>query len=165
MVGRGPDTGGLRAYKSAATVKTVDRFTLPKTPNGRRTIALDSACLGSLREHRGRQNAHRLALGPTWQDFDLVFASDVGTPVDHNNLYHRFLKLVKVAGVPRIPFHGLRHTHATLLMKQNVHPKVVSERLGHADITLTLQTYGHVLPQMQQEAADIFAATVARGLS
>ncbi len=63
----------------------------------------------------------------------------------------------------RILFHGLRHTHATLLMKQGVHPKVASERLGHANITLTLQTYSHVLPQMQQEAASIFAAAIADG--
>ncbi len=63
----------------------------------------------------------------------------------------------------RIPFHGLRHTHATLLMKQGIHPKVASERLGHANITLTLQTYSHVLPQMQQEAASIFVAAIADG--
>ena len=60
---------------------------------------------------------------------------------------------------------SLRHTHATLLMKHSVHPKVASERLGHADITLTLQTYSHVLPQMQQQAADLFASAVAQGVS
>jgi integrase len=94
-----------------------------------------------------------------------VFASEVGTPLGHANVYHRFVKLSARAGVPRIPFHGLRHTHATLLMKHGVHPKVASERLGHADITLTLQTYSHVLPQMQQQAADIFASAVAQGAS
>lgn len=75
-------------------------------------------------------------------------------------MYHRFVKLVKLAGVSHISFHGLSHTHATLLMKHGVHPKVASERLGHTNITLTLQTYSHVLPQMQKEAASIFAAAV-----
>ena len=78
------------------------------------------------------------------------------------NLYHRFIALIAKASVPRIPFHGLRHTHATLLMKHGVHPKVVAERLGHADITLTLSTYSHVLPQMQQQAADVFAEAIGQ---
>jgi integrase len=114
-------------------------------------------------QHRARQNARRLALGAAWQEYDLVFASAVGTPIDPNSLYHRFVTLVEKAGVPRIPFHGLRHSHATLLMKQGVHPKVASERLGHADISITLQTYSHVLPAMQREAAEIFAAAIAEG--
>ncbi len=78
------------------------------------------------------------------------------------NLYHRFVALTARAGVPRIPLHGLRHTHATLLMKHGVNPKVVAERVGHAGITLTLSTYSHVLPQMQQQAADVFAAAIRR---
>ena len=76
-------------------------------------------------------------------------------------MYHRFVKLAALAGLPRIPFHGLRHSHATILMANGVNPKVVSERLGHADISITLSTYSHVLPQMQQQAADVFAAAVA----
>ena len=153
--------GVLRVQQSASTVKNGERFTPPKTASGRRTIALDAPSIAALKEHRIRQNERRLALGTSWQDHDLVFASEIGTPLDHNNVYHRFVALVKKAGVPRIPFHGLRHTHATLLMKHGVHPKVASERLDHANITLTLQTYSHVLPQMQQEAASIFAAAVA----
>jgi len=99
-------------------------------------------------------------MGALWHDYDLVIASAIGTPLNHANVYHRFIKLVMATGVPRIPFHGLRHTHATLLMGAGVHPKVVSERLGHADISLTLSTYSHVLPQMQQEAASIFDAAM-----
>ncbi len=153
--------GVLRVQQILSTVKEGERFTPPKTASGRRTIALDGPSIAALKDHRIRQKERRLALGAVWQDYDLVFTSDIGTPLDHGNVYHRFVALVKTAGVPRISFHGLRHTHATLLMKHGVHPKVASERLGHADITLTLQTYSHVLPQMQQEAASIFAAAVA----
>jgi integrase len=81
-------------------------------------------------------------------------------PINPYNVHRHFGKHVKKAGVPRIPFHGLRHTHATILMLSGVHPKVVSERLGHADIGITLSIYSHVLPQMQQEAANTFAAAV-----
>ena len=153
----------LHVHQAIVSVAYKPRVAEPKTANGRRTIALDDVCINALREHRVRQAAHRLAYGASWQDHDLVFASAVGTPLDGNSISRRFVKLVAAANVPRIPFHGLRHTHATLLMKAGVHPKVVSERLGHANITLTLQTYSHVLPQMQQEAAAIFAAVVGEG--
>jgi len=156
--------GVLRVQQILSTVKDGDRFTPPKTASGRRTIALDGPSIMALKDHRIHQKERRLAVGAVWQDHDLVFASDIGTPIDHGNVYHRFVALVKKAEVPRISFHGLRHTHATLLMKHGVHPKVASERLGHADITITLQTYSHVLPQMQQEAASIFAEAVAEGL-
>lgn len=155
--------GVVHVCQSASTVKRGDRFTPPKTASGRRTIDLEAPCVQALREHRARQNERRLALGDMWQDFDLVFASEIGTVIDGNNVYHRFVRLVGKAGVPRIPFHGLRHTHATLMMKKLVHPKVVSALLGHSDITLTLQTYSHVLPQMRKEAAGIFAAAIAEG--
>jgi integrase len=101
-------------------------------------------------------------MGPLWQDHDQVFATELGTPLQPSNIDRRFRALLTKAGVPRIPFHGLRHTHAPLLMKHGVHPKVASERLGHANITLTLSTYSHVLPQMQAAAAAIFAAALAR---
>lgn len=155
--------GVLRVQQILSTVKEGERFTPPKTSSGRRTIALDGPSIAVLKDHRIHQKERKLALGEVWQDYDLVFTSEIGTPLDHGNVYHRFVALVQKAGVPRISFHGLRHTHATLLMKHGVHPKVASERLGHADITLTLQTYSHVLPQMQQEAADIFAEAVADG--
>jgi integrase len=139
------------------------RISEPKTASGRRTIALDPQCIAALRGHRARQLERRLALGRTWQDTGLVFTNELGGVIDPMNLYHRFIKLTVKAGLPRIPLHGLRHTHATILMKHGVHPKVASERLGHSDITLTLSTYSHVLPQMQQEAASIFASAMASG--
>ncbi len=154
--------GVVHVRQGVVSVKSQLQTSEPKTASGRRTIALDPLCVQALREHRQCQNERRLLVGPDWRDHDLVFANNVGSPIDPNNLYHRFVKLVKATGVQRIPFHGLRHTHATLLMQHGVHPKVASERLGHANISLTLQTYSHVLPQMQQEAAVIFAHAVAR---
>jgi len=159
------DTGVLHVRQALSVVSTDDgpkvTFGEPKTHSGRRTIALDTTCVAVLREHRARQIERRLALGPQWREGDLVFTNEVGGPVDPMNLYHRFVALAK-AGVSRIPLHGLRHTHATLLMKHGVNPKVVAERLGHADITLTLSTYSHVLPQMQQQATDVFAEAIRR---
>jgi len=154
------DRAVVHVVQAVPTVRHGVQFTQPKTASGRRTIALDATCTAALREHKARQNERRLAMGALWHDYDLVIASAIGTPLNHANVYHRFIKLVVAAGVPRIPFHGLRHTHATLLMGAGVHPKVVSERLGHADISLTLSTYSHVLPQMQQEAASIFDAAM-----
>lgn len=154
------DRGVAHVVQALPTVRQGVQFSQPKTASGRRTIALDATCIAALREHKARQNERRLAIGVLWHDYDLVIASAIGTPLNHTNVYHRFIKLVAIAGVPRIPFHGLRHTHATLLMAAGVHPKVVSERLGHADISLTLSTYSHVLPQMQQEAAAIFYAAM-----
>ncbi len=154
----------LRVRQAIVSVAYRPRVAEPKTASGRRTIALDAVCVDALREHRASQSAHRQARGGVWRGHDLVFASAVGTPLDANTVSRRFVKLAAEAGVPRRPWNGMRHTHATLLMKAGVHPKVASERLGHASIMLTLQTYSHVLPQMQQEAAAIFAASVGDGV-
>jgi integrase len=136
----------------------------PKTASGRRTIALDVDTLSALRAHRARQVEHRLRIGPDIvADHGYVFTTDLGTPLYPSNLNRYFNNLIVKAGVPRIPFHGLRHTHATLLMKSGISPKVASERLGHAGIAITLQTYSHVLPEMQREAADVFARALSEG--
>ena len=83
-----------------------------------------------------------------------MFASEVGEPLDRRNVTtHQFKPLLKRAGLPQIRFHDLRHTCATLLLDRNVNPKIVSEMLGHATIAITLDTYSHVLPNMQSEAA------------
>lgn len=155
------DGGVLSVRRSLVESGGVRGIQEPKTASGRRTIALDAPSIAALRVHRARQIEQRLKTGPHWQDHDAVFTSAIGTPLQPSHTDRRFHALVARAGVPRIPFHGLRHTHATLLMKHGVNPKVVSERMGHAGIAITLQTYSHVLPQMQQEAAEIFAAAVS----
>jgi integrase len=128
-------------------------FAETKTPQSRRRVALGSTAVAALRRHRAVQNAERLAAGPAWQDHDLVFANEVGGPLDGSNLQRRsFLPLLKRVALPRIRFHDLRHTAATLLLGRGVHPKVVSEMLGHSQIGVTLDLYSHVTPTMQRDA-------------
>ncbi len=92
-----------------------------------------------------------------WQESDLVFTSRVGTPLDPDNFIHRSFKpLLRRAGLPEMRFHDLRHTFATLMLSNGEHPKIVQEMLGHAQISLTLDTYSHVLPSMQDEAVGRF---------
>lgn len=136
----------------------------PKTASGRRSIALPPSCVAALRKQRAAQNAERLRLGPVWEDHGFVFTNETGGPLHVNSLVGRFRKLTMVAGVPSIRFHDLRHTSATLLLAEGVHPKIVQERLGHADISMTLNRYSHVTPGMQRQAADtIDAAILAAG--
>jgi len=128
-------------------------FIEPKTPRARRTILLSQRAVGALREHRRRQLESRLLAGPAWQDRGLVFCNARGGPLDPNWQTAVFKEALAAADLPRIRFHDLRHTAATLLLGQGVHPKVVSEMLGHATITLTLDTYSHLIPALHAEAA------------
>lgn len=128
-------------------------FTEPKTAKGRRVVVLGKTTMAILKEHYKRQQLERRFAGDSWEENDLIFTSTIGTPIDHRNLSREFKELLKEAGLPDIRFHDLRHTAATLMLQQNIHPKVVQERLGHSDISLTLNTYSHVLPGMQEEAA------------
>lgn len=126
----------------------------PKTAAGRRSIALPASCVAVLRKHRPAQNAERLRLGEIWEDHGFVFTNRTGGPLHVNSLEHQFKKLIRETGLPKIRLHDLRHTSATLLLGQGVHPKIVQERLGHADISMTLNRYSHVTPDMQRLAAD-----------
>ena len=108
-----------------------------------------------LARHKREQAEHRLRLGALWQAFDLVFCSDTGTPLQVPNLTYRYFRpLLEKAELPQIRLYDLRHSCATLLLLADENPKVVSERLGHSTIVLTLDTYSHVLPTMQQRASE-----------
>jgi integrase len=125
-----------------------------KTKKSRRTIRLTEAAVWALREHLDRQVGEIERLGDLYRDQGLVFASKVGTPMNPTNLRRRsFASLLKRAELPRIRFHDLRHTCATLLLSRNVHPKYVQELLGHANIAITLDTYSHVIPGMGDQTA------------
>lgn len=116
-----------------------------------------------MRRHRVRQNAGRLE-NPVWEDVVLVFPNLVGKPMDGPNLLHyHFHPLLKRSDLPRIRFHDLRHIAATLLLGRGVNPKIVSEMLGHASVGITLDTYSHVLPTMQQSAAAEMDAALGLG--
>lgn len=125
-----------------------------KTPRSRRTLVMPPIVISALRAHRARQAMERLAAGERWVDLDLVFPSQRGTLADGPNVTHRFHKLLKRAELPSMRFHDLRHACASLLLVQGVHPRVVMETLGHSQISLTMNTYSHVLPALQREAAD-----------
>ena len=129
-------------------------FIEPKSAAGRRMILLGPMTLEKLRAHKALQEEQRKIAGEGWQEKDLMFPSSIGTPIDPSNLYHDFKKLLKASGLPDIRFHDLRHTAATLMLQQGSHPKIVQAILGHSDISLTLNIYSHVLPSMQEEAAE-----------
>lgn len=129
-------------------------FAQPKTAKGRRQISLTRSTVDALNRHRLRQVELRLRQGSAYQDEDLVFATPEGHPLHPNTLALHFSRLIEAAGVPRIRFHDLRHTSATLMLANGEHPKIVQERLGHADIGTTLNRYSHVTMDMQRDAAD-----------
>jgi integrase len=130
----------------------------PKTSRGRRSIALDPRTVAALRAWRAAQAAERLAWGGAWTDTGLVFTSEDGAAIDPQRLSVWFDRQVKAARLPRIRLHDLRHTHASLALAAGVPTKVVSERLGHATSAFTADTYQHVTPALEEQAA----ATVAR---
>jgi integrase len=125
----------------------------PKTKRSRRTIALTSTAVEALRDHQRQQEIEREKLGAAWAHHDLVFPNTVGRPFDGIHLLQRnFRPLLERAGLPRIRFHDLRHTTATLLLGRGINPKIVSEMLGHAQVAITLDIYSHVMPHMQEQA-------------
>lgn len=133
--------------------KAEPRWAEPKTPNSRRKIPLDRGTVEALRAHRKRQLEERLRRGAQWRDYGLVFCTRRGSPLRRADVYHRLQELARVAGLPAVRAHDLRHTHATLLLKRGVYPKVVAERLGHASAAVTLDVYSHILPDTQMAAA------------
>ncbi len=128
-------------------------FKAPKTRSGRRAVPIPSILVEELREELLRLGALRDALGPAYNPENVVICREDGRPVHPTTLYTAFQKLVVRLGLPRIALHDLRHSHATHLLELGVHPKVVSERLGHSDPALTLRVYSHVMANIQEEAA------------
>lgn len=132
-------------------------FQEPKTKAGIRSIVLPQQTTDALKKQRfllddDRKKATKK--GTEYNDYGLVVQTKNGYPVNPYYLESRWIDLVRESGLPKIRFHDLRHTHASLLLKAGVHPKVVTERLGHSSITITLDRYSHLFPTMQQEAAE-----------
>ncbi len=131
------------------------QFAEPKTSRSRRTIPLPVSTIKALSEHRRHQNEERLSIGSEWQDYGLVFTTSIGTPITLSSLTNKSFKpALKAAKLEGFRLYDLRHSMATLMLANGENAKVVSERLGHSTIVLTLDTYTHVLPDMQQQATE-----------
>ncbi len=135
------------------TLKNAPSIQTPKTAGSIRSIALPENVLNELKIHKKKQNELRLKYGSVYQNNDLICPRPDGKPMDPRGINEHFSEMIRKSESPRIRFHDLRHTHATIMLRLGEHPKVVSERLGHKDVNITLNTYSHVLPNMQEDAA------------
>jgi integrase len=146
------ERGVLQVRRQLARTRDGLSFTAPKRGKAR-VVRLTDMAIAALEAHREAQNGERAKAGSLWQETDLVFTSTIGTPVEVGNLtYRSFRPLLKRSDLPRIRFHDLKHTCATLLLSKGTHPKIVQEMLEHANISMTMDTYSHVLPDMQEKA-------------
>jgi integrase len=132
------------------------RIKEPKTPQSRRTVILPPSLVELLKVYRFDQELLRIQMGISLNADDFVFIRLDGSPINPSAITLAFRRIIKKAGLKGIRIHDLRHTHATLMLKAGIHPKVVSERLGHANIGITLDIYSHVLPGLQEAAAEKF---------
>jgi integrase len=128
---------------------------------GLRTVALPRGLVDALGAHRKEQTTRRLAFGDGWADRGLVLDRGDGEPYDPDTFTHLFAKVAEKAQTPGVRFHDLRHAYATTLLRRGVHPKIVSEALGHSSTSFTMDTYSHVVPSMQRAAADAIEAELS----
>ncbi|MBA2677373.1 MAG: tyrosine-type recombinase/integrase [Ktedonobacteraceae bacterium] len=151
------DKGILHVRQALYISRGIIYLTEPKTKNSRRTIHLTKVAIYALRKYRIQYLQEAMAFGPDWNTkYNLMFPTSTGNPIRAAHLVSlAFHRILKNAGLPTIRFHDLRHTAATLMLEKGVNPKMVSEMLGHSDISITLGIYGHVTPRMQQMAIDV----------
>jgi integrase len=161
------DLDGARASirQTVIAVKHTAMLGTPKTAKGRRTVTIDKGTVAALREHRKRQAAERLLMGAGWTDLDLVFCHVDGTMLHPERFTRGFSEAVRRLDLPPVRLHDLRHGWATLALQAGVHPKVVQERLGHANIGITLDTYSHVVAGLHEDAAEQVAALFRTSVS
>lgn len=126
----------------------------PKTAGSRRSLEIPPVTIEALREHLDKQKQQRLLADTSWKEQGLIFTTRTGTPVDTTNVLHLYQEILKRASLPKMRFYDLRHTHASLLIAEGVHPKKIAERLGHASIKLTMDLYGHLFDGSDKESAD-----------
>ncbi len=152
------DRHRLTVNQAATVVDGDEMVDVPKTRRSRRVIDFDGDTAALLQRHRARQRELFLRLGVTASASERVFTNEIGDPIRPDSVGQAFGRLVKAAAVPAIRLHDLRHTHASHLLMAGINLKVVSERLGHASVSFTLDTYAHVMPGQQAEAAAAAAA-------
>jgi integrase len=135
----------------------------PKSKASRRVINLDDGTAQVLGEHKVRQMEQRLVLGSTYQDSDFAFPDEFGLPLNPMALTRALQRAARRAGSGHIKLHDLRHFHASLLLQSGQSPVLVSKRLGHSTVSMTLDVYGHLMPGWQREAAEVFAKAMSQG--
>jgi integrase len=148
------ELGYLRVSKQLQRFGGETHLVEPKTARSRRSLALPASIARALREHRDRQLEERSAAGDKWTETGLVFTTPTGRPIDATRISKDFHRHLNRAGLAQRRFHDLRHSCATLLLVQGVSPRVVMEILGHSQISLTMNTYTHVVPELRRQAAD-----------
>jgi integrase len=148
------DAGTLTVRLQAQRIGGQKVLVPPKTKKSRRTVALPAVVGDALRRHRVRQLEERLIAGSRWVDLDLVFPSTIGTIAESPNVTYVFHEALRRAGLPRMRFHDLRHTAASLMLAQDVNPKVMQEVLGHSQLSMTMDLYSHLMPAAKKDAAD-----------
>lgn len=136
-------------------------YGLPKTDSSYRTIPLPESIIAEFKKYKARQNKEKMAIADSYSKGDLVFCDEVGCGLTHDRVASILKRILKKAELNYITFHDLRHTHATQLLNAGVNIKTVSERLGHSNITITLQIYCHVMPEQQEDATKKIAALLA----
>ena len=155
------DKGVMQIRRTLNRLKTLDEdsptktkliFQEPKTEKGKRQIPLSPNIVDLLILHKAEQDSDKTLAEGIYNDMDLVFCSTVGTPIDPRNLIRDLHKICKRSGIKRLNVHAMRHTYATRLLESNQHPKIVQELLGHSNISITLDIYSHVMPDIKKAA-------------
>ena len=155
------DSNMLSIVQTITTVDYQPVVSTPKTKRSRRVVFLDEQTIGVLKAHRTAQREEKKAAGEDWDNsHDLIFRDELGCLVNPDWFSTDFARKVRQSGLPKIRLHDLRHSYATLALKAGMHPKVVSERLGHASVGITLDLYSHVTPAIAKEAADVVASKI-----
>jgi integrase len=155
------DGGELRVAQALQRVNGRLQFVEPKSITSRRTVRLPNTVIRALRSHRVRQLEERLLAPDRWEKSDLVFTTSFGSPLDGRSVTRRFQAALEKAGLPRLRFHDLRHTAASIMLAQGISPRVVMETLGHSQISLTMNTYSHVMPSLKRDAAERMDAALS----
>jgi integrase len=155
-----------RQLRIQRTVRRIPRVGMvesePKSARSRRLVTLTPTAITALRKHHIRQTEMRLKAA-LWEDRDLVFSNGIGRPLETQNVLLRsFYPLLARAKLPKVRFHDLRHSTASLLLASNVHPRIVADLLGHSNPALVMSTYSHVAESLQAEAADQMEALLGR---
>ncbi len=157
-----PARGFLTVRRQSQRTTTAGFVTKVTKGKRGRSVALVAGTLAALAMHRATQAIERERAGTNWVEEDRIFSGRTGGPQPRENVHDDWTRTIKGLGLPHITFHVLRHLHATYLLLEGVHPRIVADRLGHASTAITMNTYSHVFPAMQVQAAEAFERAMGR---